>query len=63
MKKGFGIFFLIIGTLNFIMGVIGLATEHAEQAGQKIMFGIGLGILGAYMVSTSKDKNNTLPKK
>ncbi len=54
MKKGFGIFFVIVGILNLIIGIGGISTQYADQAGTKIFFGIGSLGLGYWMLSTSK---------
>lgn len=63
MKKGFGIFFIIIGILNLIIGIGGLSTQYADQAGGKIFFGIGALGLGIWMVTSAKKSDENLPKK
>jgi hypothetical protein len=56
MKKGFGVFFIIIGILNFIIGVLGLSTEYKSQAFPKILFGLAVLPLGIWMYNSSKVK-------
>lgn len=72
MKKGFGIFFMIIGGLNFIVAIATLigspetASKYADKVGQKIFMGIGIAGLGYWMYSSSKsskEKNYNLPIK
>lgn len=63
MKKGFGIFFIIIGALNIIVGFAGLASEYADKAGPKLFMGIGILGLGIWMVNSSKKKDDNLPSK
>ncbi|SNB29766.1 conserved hypothetical protein [Flavobacterium psychrophilum] len=63
MKKGFGIFFIIIGILNLIIGIGGLSTEFADQARGKIFFGIGALGFGMWMVNSVNRKDENLPKK
>ena len=63
MKKGFGIFFIIIGILNLIIGIGGLSTKYADQAGGKIFFGIGALGLGIWMVNSTKKRDENLPQK
>jgi hypothetical protein len=63
MKKGFGIFFIVIGALNLVIGLAGLGSEYADQAGGKLFFGIGALGLGIWMVSSAKKKDDNLPTK
>ena len=63
MKKGFGIFFIVIGALNIIIGIAALGTKYAYQAGRKLSFGIGTLGLGIWMVNSSKNKDDNLPTK
>jgi len=53
MKKVFGWFFIISG----IIGVFGL-TVDVTNAGMKIFVGIGMVMLGIWMVSSSKSNKN-----
>jgi len=50
MKTG-GIIALIFGVLNLIIGLAGLSTQYADQAGGKISFGIGAIVLGIYLLN------------
>lgn len=54
MKKGFGIFFIVIGLLNFFVGIAGTGSQYQEQATTKIFIGVGLLVLGIWMVNSSK---------
>ena len=56
MKRGFGIFFIVLGILNLIVGLIGVTTEYKAQAFPKITFGIVVLSIGAIMYSSSKPK-------
>lgn len=55
MKIG-GIISLIIGVVNLIIGIGGLSTQYADQAGGKIGFGIGAIVLGIYLLNRAKKK-------
>lgn len=65
MKKGFGIFFIIIGVLNVGTTLATLifapetAAEYADKVGQKFFFGIGFAGLGYWMYSSAKKKAQT----
>lgn len=54
MKRGFGVFFIIIGILNLIIGFLGLATEYKSEAFSKIIFGLITLPLGIWMYESSK---------
>lgn len=56
MKRGFGVFFIIIGILNLIIGFLGLATEYKSEAFSKIVFGLVTLPLGIWMYTSSKPK-------
>jgi len=56
MKRGFGVFFIIIGILNLIIGFLGLATEYKSEAFSKIIFGLVVLPLGIWMYESSKPK-------
>jgi uncharacterized membrane protein YfcA len=55
MKIG-GIIALIFGVLNLIIGIGGLSTQYADQAGGKIGFGIGAIVLGIYLLNRANKK-------
>jgi uncharacterized membrane protein YfcA len=55
MKIG-GIIALIFGVLNLIIGIGGLSTQYADQAGGKIGFGIGAIALGIYLLNRANKK-------
>ena len=56
MKKGFGIFFIIVGAANIFIAIAQLNSEFANKAGPKIFMAIGFLVLGIWMVSSSKKK-------
>lgn len=53
--KVLGWFFAVLGVLNFIIGIIA-ASEVPEAAGQKIIGGITIGVLGIFLISRAKKK-------
>lgn len=60
MKKGFGIFFIVVGIVN-ILGVLITAigapenmSKFPERIGQSFLMGIGFIGLGYWMVKSSK---------
>ncbi len=63
MKKGFGIFFIVVGVLNFITPILTMifspntAQQYAPQVGQRLFMGIGFMGLGYWMYTTSKSTN------
>lgn len=63
MKKGFGIFFAVIGGLNLFVGIGGLASGYPERGISSLFFGIGTLVLGIWMINSSKSNNNNLPTK
>lgn len=56
MKRGFGVFFIIIGILNLIIGFLGLATEYKSEAFSKIVFSLVALPLGIWMYQSSEPK-------
>lgn len=62
MKVG-GIIALIFGVLNLIIGIGGLSTEYADQAGGKIGFGIGAIVLGIYLINRANQKKEEQKEK
>lgn len=56
MKRGFGVFFIIVGILNLVIGFLGLATEYKSEAFSKIVFGLVALPLGIWMYESSKPK-------
>lgn len=57
MKKGFGIFFIILGALNILRGILSL-DAGMSNGGNLLIFGIGFVGLGIWMVS-SDERNKT----
>jgi uncharacterized membrane protein HdeD (DUF308 family) len=57
MKKGFGWFFLILGILDIIRSFVMIANEISNGGGILVV-GIGLIILGVWMISSSKPKED-----
>lgn len=57
MKIG-GIILLVIGVLNFILNLIGLTTnpEFADQQVRMLFFGIGMMVIGAFLIYRAKKK-------
>jgi len=57
MKIG-GIIFLIIGSLNFLIAIIGIVQvpEYAKQIGTQLTSGIMFIALGIFMISRSNKK-------
>lgn len=55
--KVLGWIFAVLGVLNFIIGIIA-ASEVPEAAGQKIIGGITIGILGIFLISRAKKKDH-----
>lgn len=53
--KTFGWIFLVIGILNFILFVIG-ASQGEPRAGQSLNAALLFGVLGAFMISRGKKK-------
>lgn len=53
--KILGWIFAVLGVLNLIVGFIA-AAEAPEAAGQKIMGGITIGILGIFLITRAKKK-------
>lgn len=53
--KVLGWIFAVLGVLNFIIGIIA-ASEVPEAAGQKIIGGITIGVLGIFLISRAKKK-------
>ena len=51
-----GIILLIFGIFDFIIGMIGLSTEFAEQAGGNLVFGILLAVLGIMLIDRANKK-------
>ena len=62
MKVG-GIIALIFGVLNLIVGIGGLSTQYADQAGGKIGFGIGAIVLGIYLLNRANQKKEEQKEK
>ena len=62
MKIG-GIISLILGVLNLIIGIGGLSTQYADQAGGKIGFGIGAIVLGIYLLNRANKKKEEQQEK
>ncbi|MFP5436556.1 MAG: hypothetical protein ACLGH8_02090 [Bacteroidia bacterium] len=63
MKKVFGILSLFFAALNILVGLIGLNTQYKQEALVKISFGIGLLVLGAWLINSSKPNKNLPTKK
>jgi len=57
MKKGFGWFFIILGVLNLFRS-FAMFSYGAYNAGGIFIFGIIILALGAWMVSSSKPRDN-----
>jgi len=57
MKKGFGIFFIILGALNILRGIV-MLDGGMNNGGNLLIFGIGFIGLGIWMVS-SAERNKT----
>lgn len=53
--KVLGWIFAVLGALYFIIGIIA-ASEVPEAAGQKIIEGITIGVLGIFLISRAKKK-------
>lgn len=62
MKVG-GIIALIFGILNLIVGIGGLSTQYADQAGSKIGFGVGAIVLGVYLLNSANKKKEEQKEK
>lgn len=62
MKIG-GIISIIFGAVNLIIGFVGLSSKYAEQATGKIGFGIGLLVLGFYLINRANKKKEEKDKK
>ncbi len=64
MKKGFGIFFLVVGPLNLIIAmatIIGApetAANFADKIGRQILMGIGFIGLGYWLYNSAKSSND-----
>ncbi len=61
MKTG-GIIVLVFGIFNTFIGLIGLG-QYPEQAGSQFGLGIGLIVLGAYLLNRAKNKEEEQDKK
>jgi hypothetical protein len=61
MKTG-GIIAIFFGVLNLIIGFASISS-HAQKAPGKIGFGIGATILGLYLLSRAKQKEEEVEKK
>lgn len=63
MKKFFGWFFTIIGTLNiitsFIMMAHGVSGSGSQNPGGKLIFGMGFIGLGIWMIKSATKKKVT----
>lgn len=55
--KVLGWIFAVIGSLNLIIGFIA-ASMNPEAAGQKIIGGITIGVLGIFLISRAKKKDH-----
>lgn len=55
--KVLGWIFAVIGSLNLIIGFIA-ASMNPEAAGQKIIEGITIGVLGIFLISRAKKKDH-----
>jgi len=55
MKKGFGIFFLVLGSANMLISFIGIMKGYGQAVFQFI-FAIGIFILGLWMYNSSNNK-------
>ena len=62
MKIG-GIISIIFGVVNLIIGFAGLSSKYPEQATGKIGFGIGLLVLGFYLINRANKKKEEKDKK
>jgi uncharacterized membrane protein YfcA len=58
-----GIILIIYGAINVIAGFAGLSKEFAEQASISLGFGIGLIVLGAYLINRAQKKKEEKEKK
>jgi len=64
MKVG-GIISIIFGILSFIVGIAGLSTKYADRAAGNLGWGIGLIVLGFYLLnraSQQKEEQNEKDK-
>ncbi len=55
MKVG-GIISIIFGLLSFIVGIAGLSTKYADKAVGNLGWGIGLIVLGFYLLNRARQK-------
>ena len=53
--KALGWIFIVLGVLDFIVGIIGI-TNGYEGGGRSIGGGIWVGVLGAYLIHRAKQK-------
>jgi hypothetical protein len=69
MKKGFGIFFIVVGGLNILSVIITAfgapenMSKYPERVGKSFVIGIGILGLGMWMLNSSKKANNITPTK
>ena len=57
MKKGFGWFFAIIGVLDIFRSISMLSGGNSNGGGM-LLFGVGLIVLGIWMITSSKPKED-----
>ncbi len=62
MKIG-GIISIILGAINIIIGFAGLSSKYADQATSKLGFGIGLLVLGLFLINRAKKRKEEQDEK
>jgi uncharacterized membrane protein HdeD (DUF308 family) len=62
MKTG-GIIAIIFGALNIFVGIAGLNSPFAERAIRNLGLGIGVIILGIYLISRANEKKEEQKEK